>query len=29
MMATDQADYSLLDVREIVFEVDAPESDED
>jgi type VI secretion system protein ImpE len=25
MMATDQADYSLLDIREIVFEVDAPE----
>jgi type VI secretion system protein ImpE len=29
MMATDQADYSLLDMREIVFTVDAPESDGD
>lgn len=29
MLATDQADYSLLDVREIVFEVELPESDED
>ena len=25
MMTTDQADYSLLDIREIVFEVDMPE----
>ena len=29
MLATDQADYSLLDVREIVFEVDTPEPDAD
>jgi type VI secretion system protein ImpE len=28
MMATDQADYSLLDIREIVFEVDVPEPEE-
>ena len=27
MMTTDQADYSLLEIREIVFEVDAPESE--
>ena len=28
MMATDQADYSLLDIREVVFEVDVPEPEE-
>jgi type VI secretion system protein ImpE len=28
MMTTNQADYSLLDIREIVFEVDAPEPEE-
>ena len=27
MMATDQTDYSLLDIREIVFEIDVPEPD--
>ncbi len=27
MLATDQADYSLLDVREIIFEADVPELD--
>lgn len=27
MMATDQADYSLLEIREIVFEVDVPDAE--
>ena len=29
MMATDQADYSLLDIRNIVFEVEVPDPDAD